>query len=304
MAKKSHWFGLGLLVVSLWSPALFSQSKPAPTSQPSPTSRPAEPWRVIKEKSFPNFKVQIFTKDNRAMPLGIEGTKAVITNLKGKVVAEVKGLVVEPDPRETVDGWKPGTLLDLDKDGMEDLVLRVYSGGAHCCYTYQIYSLGKILKKLADLKLLDCGDKIKLQDLDGDGRWEILSCNAAFTYFKNIPYSDSPFPPVVFGLESGKFVNEDKKFQKVFDDDIAAERKAIQDHGYSDGEALQIVLDYLLSGREIDAWTQFDQLLNSPKKEAIRSELQERWQKYLGPPPESKSAESGPGSQPSPYQLP
>jgi len=287
MAKKSYWFGLALSFFSLWSSAVFSQSKPAPTSQPSPTSRPADAWRVTKEKSFPNFKVQILTKDNRSMPLGIEGTKAVITNLKGKVVAEVKGLVVEPDPRETIDGWKPGTLLDLDKDGMEDLVLRVYSGGAHCCYTYQIYSLGKILKKLADLKLLDCGDKIKLQDLDGDGRWEILSCNAAFTYFKNIPYSDSPFPPIVFGLESGKFVNEDKKFQKVFDDDIAAERKAIQDHGYSDGEALQIVLDYLLSGRESDAWTQFDQLLNSPKKEAIRSELQERWQKYLGPPPES-----------------
>jgi hypothetical protein len=303
MEKKSLLIAFGLLL-SLWSGGVFAQtSKPA--SQPSPTTHPAaSEWRVIKEKSYPFYKVQILTKDNRSMPLGIEGTKAIITNQKGKMVAEVKGLVVEPDPRETIEGWVPGTPLDLDKDGSEDLVLRIYSGGAHCCYSYQIYSLGKFLKKLADLKLLDCGEKIKLQDLDGDGRWEISSCNAAFTYFKDIPYSESPFPPMVFGLENGKFVNEDKKFQKLFDDDIAAQRKALQDRGYSDGDALQIVLDYFLSGRETEGWSQFDQLLTSPKKESIRSELKDRWQKYLGPPPESKPAESGPGSQPSPYKLP
>ncbi|MFO1519355.1 MAG: hypothetical protein U1F57_06820 [bacterium] len=297
--KRAVLFLLFFAVLFVCSSAGFSQSLPA--SRPSsPASQPSASveWRVIKEKVFPFYKVQILTKDNRAMPLGIEGSRAVITNSKGKIVAEVKNLVLEPDPRETIEGWTSGTLLDLDKDGNEDLLLRGYTGGSHCCYSYQIYSLGKVLKKLGDLKLHDCGERIKLEDVNGDGAWEILTCNAAFTYFKDIPYSSSPFPPQVFGLEGGKYVNQDKKSLKVFDEDIAAERKTLQEKGYNDGDALQIVLDYLLSGREDEGWKQFDLLITSPKKESIRSDLKEKWQKYLGIPPESKPAEGGPLSAP------
>jgi len=263
--------------------------------QSPPASQPASGWRVQKAKSFPNWKVEILTKDNPQSPLGIEGTRALIKDPSGAVKQELKNVLLEPDPRETIEGWVPGTLLDVDKDGLEDLVLRGYSAGAHCCYTYEIFSLGKVLRKLGELKLLDCGEKLKLQDLDGNGNWELLSCNAKFTYLKSLPYSQSPFPPQVFGLVNGKYVNLDKKYLQVFDEDIAVQRKALEG-GYNETAALQIVLDYLLSGREAQAWQEFDQLFTGANKEARKQELQDKWNQYTGAKPESAKSESAPGS--------
>jgi hypothetical protein len=266
---------------------------PIPTTQPMPAGEAsALGWRIIKQKWFPFYYVQILTKDNPAVPLGIEGTRAVIMDLNGKVLAEIKNLLIEPDPRETIEGWIPGMFLDVDRDGYEDLVLRTFTGGNHCCYSYQIYSLGKVLKKIADLKLNDCGEKIKLQDLNGDGRWEIISCNAGFIYFQGLSYDMSPFPPMIFGFEAGKFVNQDKKYPKIFDDDIAAEKKELQEKGYSDSNVLQITLDYFLSGREAEGWQQFDQLCTSAKKELIRQQLREKWEKFQGLHSESGPAET------------
>ncbi len=260
--------------------------KAAPTAIPSSL----DSWRVLKQKVFPFYKVEILTKDNLNAPLGIEGTKAVISDLTGKQKVESKNFLIEPDPKINIEGWIPGTKLDLDKDGYEDLLLRVFSGGAHCCYNYEIYSLGKIFKIMGDLKLKDCGETIKLQDLNGDGIWEIVTCNASFNTFIGIPYSDSPFPPMIFGLENGKYVNQDKKYLQIFDQDIATEKNSLNEKGYSNGNVIQIVFDYLLTNRENDAWREFDQLYISPNKEAIRTEIQEKWRRYLGLPPESQPA--------------
>lgn len=277
---------------------LYSAS---PTSQPSsaPSSQPASGWRLQKVKNFPNWRVEIITKDNPASPLGIEASKALIKDLNGKIKVEVKDILIEPDPKQNIEGWVPGTVLDIDKDGLEDLVLQTNSAGAHCCYSYQIFSLGKILKKLGDLKLFDCGEKIKLQDLDGTGQWQILTCNSKFTYLKGIAFAQSPFPPQVFGLVGGKFTNADKKYLKVFDDDIAEEKKSLAEN-YSDTAVMQIVLDYLLSGRETHAWQEFDTLYTHPNKEARKQELQDRWNQYLGLKPESnpESNKTGAASKP------
>ncbi len=275
---------LGLLI-SYPSFSGLAQTLPAfpssPTSQPS-LSQPTPPatWRVTKEKTFPLYKVQILTLDNSRAPLGIEGSRAVISDLKSKTLAEVKSLLVEPDPRETVRGWVAGTPLDLDKDGYEDLLLRSFTGGSHCCYSYQIYSLGKVLKKLGELKLKD-SEQVMLKDLNEDGVYEILGDNPSFTYLKNLPYSGSPFPPEVFGMEKGKYSNQDSKYPAVFDEDIAKQKKLLE-QGYSDTAAIQIVLDYLLSGRTDQAWHELDQNYKSTDKDARRQEIQERWEKFTG----------------------
>src|SRR4030095_4300532 len=164
-------------------------TRPAPATQPAPASSAAN-WKLSKEKAYALYKVQIFVKED---PNGPKSTRAVILDSKGAQIAEIKDFDVEPDPHETVEGWSGGSL-DLDADGSEDLFLRTFSGGAHCCYGLKPYSLGKGFKKIADLKLLDCGDKVKLKDLNGDGPLEIIACNAAFTYLKGIPFSLSPFP--------------------------------------------------------------------------------------------------------------
>lgn len=37
---------------------------------------------------------------------------------------------------------------DLTGDGIKDLIVQEWSGGAHCCYTFDIYSLGPSLKHI------------------------------------------------------------------------------------------------------------------------------------------------------------
>jgi hypothetical protein len=269
-----------------------SGGTPSKAAASQPASSAAD-WKVTKEKAYPSYKVQILTKANPSSPLGIEGTRAVITNLQGKVLTEVKSLFIEPDPRETVEGFTPGTTsLDLDGDGTEDLILRLFTGGTHCCYSYQIYSLGKVFKKIGDLKLLDCGSKIRIHDIDQDGMQEILTCNAGFTYLKDLSFAQSPFPPMVFGLEGGRYVDQDKKFSSVFDHDISEQKKMIQEKKASDGDIIQIILDYFLTGRESEGWSQFDKLYTSANKEKVRENLKERWERYLGIRPQTQPAET------------
>ncbi len=288
MHAKLFW---GIFFAIFSAPFLLKAAPPSSQASLPPASQPAHAWRVQKAKNFPNYRVEIITQDNPTAPLGIESTKALIKDLNGNVKVEIKDVLIEPDPKENISGWAPGTLLDVDKDGLEDLVLRTYSAGAHCCYTYQIFSLGKVLKKLGELKLMDYGETIKLQDLDGNGQWQIIAGNAKFTYLKGIPFSASPAPPQIFALVNGKYINVDKKYPKVFDKDIA-EQKEMLANGFNETAVLQIVLDYLLTGREAQAWSEFDQLYTSANKEARKQELQERWNQYLGLKVESNKAES------------
>src|SRR4029453_5965640 len=119
----------------------------APATAPAPETSAAAPagnWKLSKEKVYSLYKVQIFVKED---PNGPKSTRAVILDSKGIQIAEIKDFDVEPDPRETVEGWTGGTL-DLDADGSEDLFLRTFSGGAHCCYGLKAYSLGKGFKKI------------------------------------------------------------------------------------------------------------------------------------------------------------
>jgi len=262
----------------------------APTTEPATQPSAAAPEKLVKEKNYPLYKVQVFVKED---PNGPKSTRAVILDQTGLKVAEIKDFDVEPDPRETVEGFSGGTL-DLDGDGSEDLLLRTFSGGAHCCYGLKAYSLGKGFKKIADLKLLDCGEKVRLKDLNNDRTLEIIACNAAFTYIKGLPFSLSPFPPLVFGLEGGHYANQDKKYPQVFDEDAATEKKKVDAKTANEGDILQIVLNYFLSGRESEGWKQFDSLYNFASKDKVKTELNDRWRKYQGLPPETKPAETKP----------
>lgn len=300
--KRIQFFFLlgGLLLQPLLLQAQATTTAPAPASAPAtgvaPATQPsaALPEKMLKEKSYSLYKVQIFVKED---PNGPKSTRAVILDAKGLKLAEIRDFDVEPDPRETVEGWSGGNL-DLDADGAEDLFLRTFSGGAHCCYGIKAYSLGKGFKKLADLKLLDCGEKVRLKDLNGDGPLEIIACNAAFTYLRGLPFSSSPFPPLIFGIEGAHYANQDKKYPQVFDEDVAAEKKKIDDKTATEGDILQIVLNYFLSGREPEGWKQFETLYNFASKEKLRTELNDRWRKYQGLPPESKPAETKPAEPP------
>jgi hypothetical protein len=89
---------------------------------------------------------------------------------------------------------------DLDGDGTVEVVLEMYTGGAHCCIEAWIYHAGR--KTIA--KFADAG--YRLRDLDGDGRPEFLTADASFAYAFS-SYASSRFPLLVLDWQADKLMD-------------------------------------------------------------------------------------------------
>jgi hypothetical protein len=87
---------------------------------------------------------------------------------------------------------------DITGDGTPDLVVEENSGGAHCCYSYVILSLGSELKKLAEIHSDD--SQLKFEDIDNDGIYELISRDWTFAYWET-SFANSPAPTVIFRLK-------------------------------------------------------------------------------------------------------
>jgi len=244
----------------------------APASAESANPGQLSSWKVVKKKAFPNYNVEILERWMMGKFPRIDSMKARIVPKEGGSVTEFEATWLTPDPREFVVGWKEGQVLDMNGDGLEDLVLRSSTGGAHCCYSYDIFSLAKPLKKLGEVELQDCGEQIVLHDLNGDKKPEIISCDAKFTYLGDLPYAQSPFPPAIYTLGLSGYERADQAFKQVYQEDLARQRQILQ-QGFKPAAALQIATDYFLMGDEKKGWEEFNALYQGADKEKIRLQL-------------------------------
>ena len=130
-------------------------------------------------------------------------------------------------------------------------------------------------KKLADIAMKDCGEKISLEDLNGDKIPELLSCNPEFAYLGELPYSESPFPPAIYALKDGEYKRVDRDYKKIYQADIQAQRDSLA-KAYRPANVLQIVADLLILGEEKDAWKEMDALYRGADKDVIKAEMAKR----------------------------
>jgi hypothetical protein len=230
---------------------------------------------VVRSKDFPKYKVEIQERWQMGKYPRVDAMKARIVPKDGSPVTELTGTWLTPDPREFAADWKEGQVLDMTGDGVEDLMLRISSGGAHCCYSYVVFSLAKELKRIGEVELQDCGEKIRLYDLDGNNKPEILTCDARFIYLGNLPYSESPFSPAIYTLGLNGYERADKAFKQVYQADIDRQRQTLAG-GYRPAAALQIVTDYLLIGEEAKAWEEFEKLYQGQDKEQVKLQLMQK----------------------------
>ena len=65
---------------------------------------------------------------------------------------------------------------DITGDGLADLIVTDWSGGAHCCYSTSAYSLESdgALRRVLQLATGSC--QTRFEDLDGDQRLEAVTC--------------------------------------------------------------------------------------------------------------------------------
>ncbi|HZW38168.1 MAG TPA: hypothetical protein VFF33_02620 [Ignavibacteriaceae bacterium] len=70
---------------------------------------------------------------------------------------------------------------DLNNDGKTEVLVGDYSGGAHCCYSYRVYSI--INKKLKVSNVVNTGHcPVELKDVNSDSTIELISCNSNYAY--------------------------------------------------------------------------------------------------------------------------
>jgi len=106
--------------------------------------------------------------------------------------------VVSVDPQWTqFENWGVQFAGDLDADGVQDVIVFHFTGGAHCCSEYLVFSEGPDGIQLDDWFSLGNGGIGAVGDLDGDGVPELEAWDDRLAYFTDLSYAASPSLPLV-----------------------------------------------------------------------------------------------------------
>ncbi|MGA8012084.1 MAG: hypothetical protein WB949_06640 [Candidatus Acidiferrales bacterium] len=159
---------------------------------------------------------------------------------------------------------------DINGDGEPDLVFVGYSGGAHCCWTYWIVSLGGrpgLIKKIENERTAE------FKPTGPNGRIEVWTFDGAFDYFDDFSHAETVFPDVVLRIEGHSVRDVSADHRDFFDHAISNTRarltpevvqksKSFAVHSSEirsyEGDVLKIVFAYLYGGRPREAWRALD----------------------------------------------
>ena len=154
---------------------------------------------------------------------------------------------------------------DLNADGYPDLVVETYSGGAHCCFGTQVFSLRPATAALI-LKKPESNAGGTFEDLNADGVSEFVTYDDSFAY-QYCPYAAGVVVKVIMAYDPGQnqYIPASPRFLEQYVDEIATNQgralAAPGELGEWDGTnicaVLPLTLDYLYTGQLDHAWTEF-----------------------------------------------
>jgi hypothetical protein len=110
---------------------------------------------------------------------------------------------------------------DLTGDGVPELLVTESSGGAHCCGTYRVISLGPTPELLLDFA---AGEGLieGAQNLDGKGAFELVGRDdLLLDEASSSPSAGAYLVPIVFAYEKGKYVRRTRRFKKFLEQERA-----------------------------------------------------------------------------------
>jgi hypothetical protein len=121
-------------------------------------------------------------------------------------------------------GLRPSLhVLDLDRDGEPEVVVDLFSGGAHCCWYGVIYKYAPASGTYSALEN-NFGEPYTLKDLNGDGIVELqgydLRFDEAFT-----SHAASLQPITIFDFRAGMLVDVTRSFPTLIAKDARADLK-------------------------------------------------------------------------------
>ncbi len=180
---------------------------------------------------------------------------------------------------------------DLNNDGMKEILIETYSGGAHCCTSLILGKFENDKFKLSDT-IFWGNSYFSVEDLNGDGKLEINGANDMFAYaFTN--YAETRFPLLIYGFRGNKFVNITSDYKDMIGrqlDEIIQELKTYYDTGFKCPEADEdtfntdagtvktllavIVADYYLLGEVYKGYELVDSWYKCPDRDKYKLILQ------------------------------
>jgi hypothetical protein len=80
---------------------------------------------------------------------------------------------------------------DITADGTRELIVRTFSGGAHCCETVRVFALAEPPRLLLRYEA-NSASGASVEDLDGNGRHELVLGDDSFAYYDELCYACSP----------------------------------------------------------------------------------------------------------------
>jgi hypothetical protein len=163
----------------------------------------ADDWKQEYEQDIDGFKFQFrYLEEDKYMSVDVSKSGR---NLLHKV-GDRYFLVSLDDIGGSYgrDLTKPVVVKDLNGDGVNDVIIQHWTTGAHCCYTYEIYTLDKQFKKIWHN---DAGNgHLDVMTFRPQGGAVLEVGENAFTYWRT-GFAQSPMPPIkwVWDKAKGRF---------------------------------------------------------------------------------------------------
>jgi hypothetical protein len=110
-------------------------------------------------------------------------------------------------------GHNPIRVLSIDTDPEPEVIVELFSGGAHCCVLSPIYDFDPTTNSYRRLVVNWADPGYRLKDLGGDGRLEFVSADGRFAY-EFASFAGSAFPLRIWRFRAGRLVDVTRSFKR------------------------------------------------------------------------------------------
>lgn len=182
-------------------------------------------------------------------------------------------------PRYTARGYsfRIGTLLndgnvhplispgdDITHDGQPNLVIMESTGGAHCCFFFHLFEIGRQFRRIQTINALD-GNGAYFVNLDNDPALEFVMDDWSFAYWKTA-FAFSPHPEVILKYGGQRYDVAAALMRKPALPDVELEQIGSLIEASPEWQQKQqppvdlwaTMLDFIYAGNMEQAWKLFD----------------------------------------------
>jgi len=122
---------------------------------------------------------------------------------------------------------------DLNNDGKKEILIDMYTGGAHCCTSLFVGEIRNDNFNFIDT-IFWGNSYYSVKDLNNDCKYEILGANDMFAYaFTN--FAESEFPILIYGMENKRIKNITGRFPKLVEENITDLMEKLQPYTTDSG---------------------------------------------------------------------